>query len=309
MSLAILCGLRCVLDLGVATWSSHGLVTMFRDQEVASLPHNAGYSLSSLDNLGEIVPYNVAALAAVTTLTFVLVAAGPRAIGKISLAVVPLCYGLLITLVIRACMDASGPGGFLAVMRPQWAALASVTAWLEAAAHVIFSLQLGLGVLTTYGGYNKFGHSLVRDSCIIIFGHFCWVILSVLLVFSLRGVADSAGILQLPAPAAESVWPNSSAVARAVSVSVLGESVGVSTVVLALETLATLQHGWLWSALFSVLLVLVCITNILGYVEFQWHYAFKYLSDTKKDNKSIVQKECQIHWLNIFSSQKLKYMF
>ena len=141
-----------------------------------------------------------------------------------------------------------------------------MTAWLEAAAHVIFSLQLGLGVLTTYGGYNKFGHSLVRDSCIIIFGHFCWVILSVLLVFSLRGVADSAGILQLPAPAAESVWPNSSAVARAVSVSVLGESVGVSTVVLALETLATLQHGWLWSALFSVLLVLVCITNILGYV-------------------------------------------
>ena len=208
MSLAILCGLRCVLDLGVATWSSHGLVTMFRDQEVASLPHNAGYSLTSLDNIGEIVPYNVAALAAVTTLTFVLVAAGPRAIGKISLAVVPLCYGLLITLVIRACMDASGPGGFLAVMRPQWAALASVTAWLEAAAHVIFSLQLGLGVLTTYGGYNKF---------------------SVLLVFSLRGVADSAGILQLPAPAAESVWPNSSAVARAVSVSVLGESVGVSS--------------------------------------------------------------------------------
>ena len=267
MSLAILCGLRCVLDLGVATWSSHDLVTMFRDQEVASLPHNAGYSLTSLDNIGEIVPYNVAALAAVTTLTFVLVAAGPRAIGKISLAVVPLCYGLLITLVIRAFMDASGPGGFLAVMRPQWAALASVTAWLEAAAHVIFSLQLGLGVLTTYGGYNKFGHSLVRDSCIIIFGHFCWVILSVLLVFSLRGVADSAGILQLPAPAAESVWPNSSAVARAVSVSVLGESVGVSTVVLALETLATLQHGWLWSALFSVLLVLVCITNILGYVE------------------------------------------
>ena len=107
---------------------------------------------------------------------------------------------------------------------PQWAALASVTAWLEAAAHVIFSLQLGLGVLTTYGGYNKFGHSLVRDSCIIIFGHFCWVILSVLLVFSLRGVADSAGILQLPAAAAESVAPNSSAVARAVSVSVLGES-------------------------------------------------------------------------------------
>lgn len=34
-----------------------------------------------------------------------LVAAGPRAISKISLAVVPLWYGLLIALAIRACMD------------------------------------------------------------------------------------------------------------------------------------------------------------------------------------------------------------
>ena len=253
MSLAILCGLRCVLDLGVATWSSHGLVTMFRDQEVASLPHNAGYSLTSLDNIGEIVPYNVAALAAVTTLTFVLVAAGPRAIGKISLAVVPLCYGLLITLVIRACMDASGPGGFLAVMRPQWAALASVTAWLEAAAHVIFSLQLGLGMLTTYGGYNKFGHSLVRDSCIIIFGHFCWVILSVLLVFSLRGVADSAGILQLPAPAAGDA--RHAAARLALVRAVLG----------AAGARLHHQHALLRGDGQHVLLS----------SQFQWHYAFK----------------------------------
>ena len=34
-----------------------------------------------------------------------LVAAGPRAISKISLAVVPLWYGLLIALAIRACID------------------------------------------------------------------------------------------------------------------------------------------------------------------------------------------------------------
>ena len=97
-------------------------------------------------------------------------------------------------------------------------------------------------MLTTYGGYNKFGLSLVRDSCIIICGHFCWVILSVLLVFSLRGVADSAGILQLPAAAAESVAPNSSAVARAVSVSV--------------SVLGGERQSGLWSALFSVLLLL-----------------------------------------------------
>ena len=39
-----------------------------------------------------------------------LVADGPRAISKSSLAVVPLWYGLLIALAIRACMDVGNDG-------------------------------------------------------------------------------------------------------------------------------------------------------------------------------------------------------
>ena len=268
VSLSLICGLRCVLDLGVATWSSHGMVTMFSEQ-VVRVHHTDNYDATSLENIADIIPYNVAALAGVTVLTYVLLAAGARSVGKISLVLVPLCYGLLITLVIRSFMDVDGPGGFLRLMTPDWAVLSQVTPWLEAAAHVVFSLQLGLGVLATYGGYNKFGHSIIRDTCIIIFGQLCWVILSVLLIFSLRGVADKAGIISLPLAVniSDVTGVKHAAEATLNSHSITGDSVGLWTILLVLKTFASMNYGWLWSALFSILVILVCITDMFGYVE------------------------------------------
>ena len=263
VSVSLICGVRCVLDLGVATWSSHGMVTMFMDQRV-TIHHTSNYSVTALDNISDIVPYNVAALAAVTVTTFILLSAGAKSIGKVSLLLIPLCYGLLITLVIRSMMDPSGPSGFLSLMTPRWSVLSQVTAWLEAAGHVVFSLQLGLGVLITYGGFNKFGHSMIRDSWIIVIGHMVWVMLSVLLVFSLRGVADNNNIIKLPVQADTG---ETGGVMSLADMSILADSVGLSTIVLILETFSLLPYGWLWSALFSILVILICITDMFGYVE------------------------------------------
>jgi len=258
-----MCGVRCILDLGMAMWSSHGVVTMFSDMEV-TIHHTANYSVTSLEDIRDIVPYNVAALAAVTVLTYIFVAAGVKSIGKISLMLVPISYGLLITLVIRSMMETQGPQGFLTIMTPEWRVLTHATTWLEAAAHVVFSLQLGLGVLTTYGGYNKFGHSLIRDSCIIITGQVIWVLLSILLIFSLGGVADTKNIINLPVYNGSSDATNAMAMAE---LSTSGDSVGLSTLVLVLTTFSTMTHGWLWSALFSILIIIICITDMFGYVE------------------------------------------
>jgi len=267
VSMALICGVRCVLDLGVSMWSSLGMVTMFYEQEV-TIHHANNYSLTSLENLQGIVPLNVAALAGVCVITYIFLAAGAKSVGKISLIFIPLCYGLLITLVIRSCMEQAGPQGFLTIMTPNWSVLSNVTPWLEAGAHVIFSLQLGLGVVTNYGGYNKFGHSIIRDCCIIIFGHICWVILAVLLIFSLHGVADNKRIddnISLP----DNNGPFSGVI-DAVSlsnVSIIGDGVGMSNIVLVLTTFSHMTHGWLWSALFSILVTMICITDIFGYVE------------------------------------------
>ena len=252
--------------MGVAMWSSHGMVTMFKDQQV-SIHHANNYSVTSLESIGNIDPYNVAALASVSVLTFVFVSAGAKSVGKVTLMLIPLIYGLMITLVIRSCMETNGPEGFLTLMTPNWRVLSHVTPWLEAVAHVIFSLQLGLGVMTTYGSYNKFGHSIIRDSVIIMFGQLCWVMLAVLLIFSLHGVADSIDKDIIKLPVNDGGVTKVNGTMSLAEVSTVGDGVGLSTMVLVLTTFSHMTHGWLWSALFSILIIMVCITDMFGYIE------------------------------------------
>ena len=235
VSLCLIAGLRTVTDLGLAMWSSHGLVTTIKDQSVTT-HHNLHYNNTSLDNIKEIIPYNVAALAAVALLTYILVAASVKSIGKVCLLVVPLVYGLLITLVIRSCMDPLGPSAFLQLMSPDWSVLSEVTSWLEAAAHVVFSLQVGTGVISSYAGYNKYRHTILRDAWVLTLGHFIFSLLSVLLLLSLNTSQDR-------------------------------DSLGLNNIELVLTTFSSMDYEWLWSALFSILVIMLCITNIFGYVE------------------------------------------
>ena len=240
VSLCLVAAVRTVTDLGVAMWSSHGLVNTIKDQSV-SLTHNTHYNQTSLDQIKDIIPYNVAALAAVALLTYILVAASVKTIGKVCLLVVPLVYGLLITLVIRSLMDPQGPPAFFSLMSPDWAVLSEVTAWLEAAAHVIFSLQVGTGVISSYAGYNKYRHSILRDGWVLTLGHIIFALLSVLLLLSLN--TD-------PAKTTSG-----------------GDSVGLNNIELVLTTFSSMDYEWLWSALFSILIIMLSVTNMLGYVE------------------------------------------
>ena len=240
VSLCLVAGLRTVTDLGVAMWSSHGLVTTIRDQTV-TVHHNLHYNQTSLDQIKDIIPYNVAALAAVALLTYILVAGSVKTIGKVCLLVVPLVYGLLITLVIRSLMDPLGPDAFFKLMSPDWSVLSEVTAWLEAAAHVMFSLQVGTGVISSYAGYNKYRHCILRDGWVLTLGHIIFSLLSVLLLLSLNTGAAQPGLG--------------------------GDSVGLNNIELVLTTFHSMEYRWLWSALFSILVILLCITNMFGYLE------------------------------------------
>ena len=90
-----------------------------------------------------------------------------------------------------------GPG------QPDWSVLLQPTTWLAAAAQVVFSLQLGLGALTTYASYNKYEHNLVRDTAIMAVAHLVWLLLAVLLTFALLDLAEWAG--ELPGAAGSGV--------------------------------------------------------------------------------------------------------
>merc|ERR1719410_1756279 len=94
----------------------------------------------------------------------------------------PLAFMLLVTLVIRSCLAEGGPQGVLSLLSPDWSLLKEPSLWLRAAAHVIFSLQLGLGAQSAYARCNKYRHNLVRDVAVVIVSHIVWVLLALLLL-------------------------------------------------------------------------------------------------------------------------------
>ena len=81
---------------------------------------------------------------------------------QVSMLLVPLCYGLLMTLTIRGCMGEGGPEGILALLAPDWSHITKPWVWLEASKFVFLSLQLGIGVVSTYASYNKYHHNIIR---------------------------------------------------------------------------------------------------------------------------------------------------
>ena len=91
-----------------------------------------------------------------------LVSGGTRLIGKIGLLTLPLCFMLLVSLVIRSCVAPGGADGIMTLLSPDWSQLSSFSGWMMAAQQVVYSLQLGLGVITSYSSYNNYHHNIIR---------------------------------------------------------------------------------------------------------------------------------------------------
>ena len=167
---------------------------------------------------------------------------------------------LLVTLSIRACMESGGPLGLTQLFSPDWGVLTQPGVWLEAAGQVVFSLQLGLGALTTFASYNKFQHNLVRDASILVVSHLVWVILSLILTLALLGVAHTHQAINLACLTS----PSSCDTAL---VSITGRDIWLATITLVETSLASVSFGWLWAGLFLLLLLITGITSLFGYLE------------------------------------------
>merc|ERR1719195_57926 len=91
----------------------------------------SGSEVYSLDQVGGLSTQLVLVLGIAALILLVLVVAGSRSVGKVSMVCVPLAFMLLVTLVIRSCLADGGPQGIL-------------------------SLQLGLGAQSAYARCNKY---------------------------------------------------------------------------------------------------------------------------------------------------------
>ena len=204
---------------------------------------------TNLENVGNLNTQLVLVLGVAALIVLVLMVAGARSLGKVSMVMVPLCFMLMVTLVIRSCLADGAPQGVLMFLTPNWSLLKEPSLWLEASTHVIFSLQLGLGVQSALARANKYRHNLVRDAGVVLVTHTVWVLLCVLLTLSLLGAAD--------------IGP----VTVQVTSSITGDNIWLAAVTILDKSLLTLSYGWLWAGLYFVLVTLTAITSLYGYIE------------------------------------------
>ena len=259
LSLSLLATVRGMLELAVLMWSGQALFHIFSFQKIGEQFFSQDVldrEDSSLEELGDLRIQILPVLGSATLSTFVFLVAGTRSVGKICTVAVPAAFMLLVTLTIRACLAAGGPQGVLLLLAPDWSVLTQPGAWSQAAVQVVFSLQLGLGALTTFSSYNKYEHNLVRDGGIVVVAHLVWVLLSVILTLALLGLAqheEPAGL-----------------VTRGATSQLLltgGQGIWLAAVTLGERAFTVLSYGWLWAGLYFILLIIVGVTSLFGYVE------------------------------------------
>ena len=259
LTVCLQAALRAMLDLAALTWAALAFYSLFSTQTL-----NDGFFYSevldkgeaSLEWVGSLGGRPALVLCIVSVLVFLLTTAGTRGLGKLGLVLVPASFMLMVTLVIRSCLAPGAPQGIITLLSPDWDKLTQPSVWLLAAANVVFSLQLGLGAVTTFSSYNNYHHNIIRDTSILIVSNLVWAILSVLLVFSLLGVTHNLQTINLTNIARDPA-----------SLSITGSGLWLLGVTILETALANIATGWLWAGLLFILIFITSLTSIFGLIE------------------------------------------
>jgi len=259
LAVSIQAAIRLLLGVSSLMWSGKALFQLFSQELIRD-----GFFYrdilkkenSSLSSLGELVGELVLVLGCLCMAIFILSAASTRIVGKFSIVVVPISFMLLVILTIRTCLAPGAAQSILILLSPNWNVLSNPIIWLEATSQVIFSLQLGLGTVSTFASYNHYQHNIIHDCVIIIAAHLVWILLGVIFTFSLLGVAHTTLAINLENLASDPSL-----------LSITGHGLWFSAVTLVETSLASISSGWLWAGLYFVLIFLAGITSVLGYLE------------------------------------------
>lgn len=171
-------------------------------------------------------------------LTTVVLARGVSAgIEKWNKILMPTLGLILIILIIRSVTLPGASAGLKFLFVPDFSKL-SVGGVLDALGHSFFSLSLGMGIIITYASYMKRDADLVSATASIITMD--------------TGIALLAGIAIFPAVFALGIDP--------------GEGAGLAFVTLP-GAFAQMPMGWIFSALFFLLLFIAALTSMMSLMQ------------------------------------------
>ncbi|XP_050031240.2 sodium- and chloride-dependent glycine transporter 1-like [Dermacentor andersoni] len=110
----------------------------------------------SVGEFGHLRPDLVSYLAAVWLATFFHVCGAAKFFGKVSLAVVPFCYGCTLMVMTRLLLLDNAVQGLRYLFSFEWESFANLAIWHQAAQHSVFNLGTWFGPLHYLSSRNDF---------------------------------------------------------------------------------------------------------------------------------------------------------
>lgn len=78
--------------------------------------------------------------------------------------------------------------GIVDFVTPEWEKLQDITVWKDAALQIVFSLGVGIGIISTWSSYNKFENNCFHDAIVVTLINCATSVFAGLVVFSFLGI-------------------------------------------------------------------------------------------------------------------------
>ncbi|XP_015773091.1 PREDICTED: sodium- and chloride-dependent GABA transporter 1-like [Acropora digitifera] len=112
---------------------------------------------------------------------------GVRSMGKVAYVTATAPFFVLVTLFIRGITLPGAKDGVEFYLLPSWEQLAHPQAWIDAAAQVLLSFGMGMGVNLTFASYNNKQNDIMKDSFIISIANCVTSVFAGFTIFSILG--------------------------------------------------------------------------------------------------------------------------
>ena len=120
-------------------------------------------------------------------ITYFIIWKGVGSISKVVVWTATLPFVILAILIIRALTLDGAMDGIRYFLIPNWSLLADGQLWLAAFSQTFFSLSLALGVMVTYGAYNRENTEIIKSVLWIALGNLTVSIMSGFVIFGTLG--------------------------------------------------------------------------------------------------------------------------
>ena len=116
-------------------------------------------------------------------------------IGRVTKLLIPLLVIMMAIIVIYSLTLPGSNIGYSNLLKPQWNMLLSPSVWLAAFGQILFSLSLGMAVITSYTSYLPEGSDLIKNGFIVVASNCSFEVFTAFGIFSIIGfMSFSQGI-------------------------------------------------------------------------------------------------------------------